>query len=576
MHLNNDSIKTIKYISIKPLSFFILFFVLIHTATADNPPPKLILQITVDQLRGDLPDKYMKNMGSGGFRYLKEKGIWYNNAHYGHSNTETVVGHTSLATGADPSVHGMVSNVWFDRKTEKLVYNIEDPNYHILSSDADVDKSTEIDSSQALAGTDGRSPANIMVTTFSDELSIRSNGKAKIIGVSVKDRGAVTLAGHAGKAFWFSKSAGQFITSSYYYDTYPDWVKAWNKKGRVKVYDNKAWTLLHDKSTYLFANDDDMPWEMDMLGFGRTFPHSYGSATSKYYTNYLTFSPAGDELTLDFAKAAIQGEQMGQDDTTDFLAISFSSTDYVGHLFGLSSLEEEDNLLRLDRTLANLFTYVDKHIGLENTLIVLSADHGGPEAPGYLQTFGIDSGFVTPDELDKKPSMARLKQHFGLGKKLIKSYFPPYLYLDHEIIKEKNLNLAEVEQAVANELMSIKGVALAVSSSALRDNKLPDNYLNRAAIRNYHRKRSGDILVLFEPQYTVNGFMGEKLAATHGSPWRYDTYVPVIFAGGKIKGQQISRRIEPIDIATTLANIMRTRPPSGSTGKVLQEVIKQN
>ncbi len=575
MYNNYYLVKKIKDTLINPYSFLVLFFILMHTAAADIAPPKLILQITVDQLRGDLPDKYMKNMGSGGFRYLKEKGIWYSNAHYGHSNTETVVGHTSLATGADPSVHGMVANVWFDRKTDKLVYNIEDPNYHILSSDADVDKSTEIDSSQALAGTDGRSPANIMVTTFSDELSIRSNGKAKIIGVSVKDRGAVTLAGHAGKAFWFSKSAGQFITSSYYYDTYPDWVKAWNNKGQVKIFDNKAWTLLHDKDTYLFANDDDMPWEMDMLGFGRTFPHSYGSTKDKYYTNYLTFSPAGDELTLDFAKAAIQGEQMGQDDITDFLAISFSSTDYVGHIFGLSSLETEDNLLRLDRTLARLFAYVDEHIGLENTLIVLSADHGGPEAPGYLQSFGIDADFVFPDKWDKKPSIARLKQHFGIGKKLIKSYFPPYLYLDHEIIKEKNLDLAEVENAVAKELMSIKGVALAVSSSALRGNKLPDNYLNRAAIRNYNSERSGDILVLFEPQYTVNGFMGEKLAATHGSPWRYDTYVPIIFAGGKIKGQRISHRVEPIDIATTLANIMRTRPPSGSTGKVLQEVISQ-
>jgi len=281
-------------------------------------------------------------------------------------------------------------------------------------------------------------------------------------------------------------------------------------------------------------------------------------------------------LTLDFAKAAIQGEQMGQDNITDFLAISFSSTDYVGHIFGLSSLEAEDNLLRLDRTLAKLFTYIDKHIGLENTLIVLSADHGGPEDLGYLQSFGIDAGFVVPDEWDKKPSIARLKQRFGIGKTLIKSFFPPYLYLDHEIVKEKNLNLDEVEQAIANELMSIKGVALAVSSSALRDNQLPDNYLNRAAMRNYHRERSGDILVLFEPQYTIIDFMGEKLAATHGSPWRYDTYVPVIFAGGKIEGQRISRRIEPIDIATTLANIMHTRPPSGSTGKVLPEVVKQN
>lgn len=160
-------------------------------------PPRLILQITVDQLRGDMPEKYMQNMGEGGFRYLKKQGIWYANAHYGHANTETVVGHTSLATGADPAQHGMVSNVWFDRQTGRLAYNIEDPRYPILSSGADVDKSTEIDSSQVLAGTDGRSPANIMVTTFSDELAMRSQGKAKIFGISVKDRGAVTLAGHA-------------------------------------------------------------------------------------------------------------------------------------------------------------------------------------------------------------------------------------------------------------------------------------------------------------------------------------------------------------------------------------------
>jgi hypothetical protein len=180
--------------------------------------PKLILQITVDQLRGDLPNKFLKNMGEGGFRYLMESGIWYANAHYSHSNTETVVGHTTLATGAVPAVHGMVSNVWFDRDTGKLAYNIEDDRYHILSKGADVDKSTEVDSSQALASTDGRSPANIITTTFSDELRLYSNGKSKIFGVSVKDRGAVTLAGHTGKAFWFSKASKEFITSSYYYD----------------------------------------------------------------------------------------------------------------------------------------------------------------------------------------------------------------------------------------------------------------------------------------------------------------------------------------------------------------------
>jgi predicted AlkP superfamily pyrophosphatase or phosphodiesterase len=314
---------------------------------------------------------------------------------------------------------------------------------------------------------------------------------------------------------------------------------------------------------------------MDMAGFGRTFPHQYGDATGKYFTNYLTFSPAGDDLTLDFAKAAIVGEQLGQDEVTDYLAISFSSTDYVGHIFGSSSLEAEDNMLRLDRTLAKLFAYIDQYIGLENTLIVLSADHGAPETPAHLQSFGIEAGFVIPRKWDKAPSIKRLKQHFGIGKELIKSFFPPYVYLNHEVIKKGGLNLAEVEQAVADELMNIKGIAVAVSSTALRENRLADTFLNRAALRNYYHKRSGDILVLFEPQYTINDFMGENLAATHGSPWRYDTYVPVIFAGSKIQGRNISRRVEPIDIATTLAYIMNTRPPSGSTGQVLTEVLNQ-
>lgn len=249
--------------------------------------PRLILQITVDQLRGDMPEKYMQNMGEGGFRYLKKQGIWYANAHYGHANTETVVGHTSLATGADPAQHGMVSNVWFDRQTNKLVYNIEDSRYHILSSDADVDKSTEIDSSQALAGTDGRSPANIMVTTFSDELAMRSQGKAKIFGISVKDRGAVTLAGHAGKAFWFSKSAGEFITSAYYYDKYPRWVTAWNKSAKPQAYANKAWTLLQDKATYLYGDTDG---EAGENGYGRLWSYFSPSIWRCYWQVFYQLS----------------------------------------------------------------------------------------------------------------------------------------------------------------------------------------------------------------------------------------------------------------------------------------------
>ncbi|RLA76284.1 MAG: hypothetical protein DRG30_03210 [Epsilonproteobacteria bacterium] len=284
------------------LQKFTTAIITLATSMAFANQPKLILQITVDQLRGDLPDKFMKNMGDGGFRWLKENGVWYNkNAHYNYSNTETVLGHTTLATGANPNIHGMVSNVWYDRAKKRLVYNIEDNRYHILSKNADIDDSTEVDSSQAIAGTDGRSPANIMVSTFSDELSLFTNAKSKVFGVSVKDRGAITLAGHNGKAFWFSKTSGEFITSSFYYDKYPKWVKEFNDKKLNRRYSSKPWRLMYDKSKYMFGNSDDNPWEEDYAGYGRVFPYRYGTVDNKYFNHFLTFSPAGDELTLDFA-----------------------------------------------------------------------------------------------------------------------------------------------------------------------------------------------------------------------------------------------------------------------------------
>ncbi|MEJ2137797.1 MAG: alkaline phosphatase family protein, partial [Desulfofustis sp.] len=370
-------------------------------ALADDklvPPstPRLVLQITVDALRGDLPARYYDRLGENGFRYLWENGTVYTDAHHTHANTETVVGHATLATGATPAVHGMIGNVWFDRTENRTRYNIEDDRYRLLTAGADVDKDAEIDSTQKAAKSEGRSPAAIMVTTFSDELAISTAGQAKIFAVSVKDRGAVTMAGHSGKAFWFSKASGEFVTSNYYYDTYPDWVSEWNARNLTASYSGKSWELLNDQSTYLFGAADDRSWETDLAGYGRIFPHPFGAADGKYFTTLLTISPAGDALTLDFAKALIVNEQLGADDVPDYLGVSFSSTDYVVHLFGPSSLESEDNMLRLDRTLADLFAYVDEKVGLKNTLIVLSADHGTPEVPGYLNEFGIRAGYVDP------------------------------------------------------------------------------------------------------------------------------------------------------------------------------------
>ena len=559
------------------MTYLLIFLLLIlHALSHAAESPRLILQITVDALRGDLPGRYAHLYGEGGFHYLMNKGVVYTNANYLHANTETIVGHVSLATGTVPAAHGMIGNVWFDREKERLVYNIEDSNHHLLTAGADVDRKTEIDPTQKAAKVDGRSPAAILTSTFSDELAVHFNGKPKIFGVSIKDRGAVSLAGHAGKAFWFSKAGGEFVTSSYYYETYPDWVNAWNAGKPALKYADKSWELMHEPAKYLFGDSDDREYETDFPGFGRTFPHPYGAADDKYFTTRLTLSPAGDELTLDFAIALIKNEQLGQDEIPDYLAISFSSTDYVGHVFGASSLESEDNLARLDRTLAKLFDYVDEHIGLESTLIVLSADHGQPEIPGHLHELGIEEAFYfDTNSLDKTPAIAALKKQFGIAVELIEAYHPPYIYLNRDLIKSKNLNQVEVEKALATELVKFDGIASAVSTIELRTASLPDTQLMRAILNNLHPKRSGDIYIVFEPNVFISDFDGLTVASTHGSPWRYDTFVPVIFAGAKLKPKTISRPITPYDIAPTLANYLGVKSPSGSIGNPLKEVVSK-
>ncbi len=538
------------------------------------PPPRLVLQITVDQLRGDLPTRYFDRLGEGGLRYLWENGTVYADAHHSHANTETIVGHTTLATGAYPAAHGMIGNTWLDRETGEVTYGIEDARYRLLTPGADVDEGAEIDPTQRAARSEGRSPAAIMVSTFSDELVSHTAGRAKVFAVSVKDRGAVSMAGHAGKAFWFSKARGEFVTSNYYYDRYPAWVERWNEQRLPFAYAGKSWSLLNDVSTYLFGDADDRPWETDLAGFGRTFPHPFGDADGRYFTTFLTLSPAGDQLTAEFAKALLTNEQLGQDDVTDFLGVSFSSTDYVGHLFGPSSLEGEDNILQLDRTLADLLAFVDQYVGLERTLIVLSADHGGPEAPGYLNALGIPAGYVEPATWDTQASIDAIKQRFEIRGELIQQYSHPYIYLSREVMAREAIEREAIERAVAAEVEKLPGVAIAVSSRALASGDIPDMPLYRSVLENFNPVRSGDVFVVFEPNWFINDFDGLTVAATHGSPWRYDTFVPIVFAGAGIPAQHIYRRVRTVDVAPTLAALLSIKPPSASAGTLLVEVLE--
>ena len=543
------------------------------TSALAGEQPKLILQITVDQLRGDLPTRYYDRLGEGGFRYLWESGVVYRNAHHAHANTETIVGHATLATGTHPSVHGMIGNLWFDRGTGYTTYNVEDSNYRLLTEGADVDEGAEIDPTQRAARSEGRSPAAILVTTFADELRSSTGGKAKVVGVSVKDRGAISMAGHSGTAYWFSKANGGFVTSTYYLDQYPGWVTAFNETQPAQRYAGTSWTLLHDQDNYLFGDSDDREWETDVAGFGRVFPHSFGDGSGRYFTTWLTLSPAGDRLVLDFAKQALVEERLGSDDVTDYLAVSFSSTDYVGHVFGPSSLEAEDNILQLDRTLAELFAFVDKEVGLNNTLIVFSADHGGPDAPGYLNSLGIPAGYVDPASWDKEAAIDRIKERLKIKGDLIETYSHPYLYFSSEVKNNSRIDQEALEEAVVEELSKFPGVSLAVSSTALRRGNLTDTYLYRSVVRNFHSKRSGDVFIVFEPNWFINDFDGLVVASTHGSPWNYDTYVPIVFAGFGLKPRIIDRHVYTVDVAPTLSAILNIKPPSGSVGDPLREVF---
>ena len=539
--------------------------------TADRKV-RLVLQITVDQLRGDLIDRYSAGYGKGGFQRLLDEGAFYVDAHHRHANTETVVGHATLATGTDPAVHGMVANVWLDRATGKLAYNVEDADYPLLGEGGGVDAGTEIDPTQKLASTQGRSPRAIRTSTIGDEIALSIGPKAKVFGVSVKDRGAITLAGHTGTAYWFSKSGGQMVTSTFYKDVYPDWVVAWNAKDVPTSYAGKSWELLAKPAAYLFGNADDQAWEVDFPDYGRTFPHPYGKADGDYFTTLLTLSPAGDEIVLDFARDLVTSENIGKDDVTDYLSISFSSTDYVGHFFGASSLESEDNLHRLDRTLADLFSFIDKKVGLDQTLIVLSADHGASEAPGYLNSLGIGGSYFNFDDIDKTKGIAALKAEFGVAKELVDQFFQPYLYLNREEITARGLDFAVVSRRVAEELRELPGIAYAVSSHDLRTGAIVQTPVTEAILANFNEDRSGDIYVVFEPHWFVADFDGASVTGSHGSPWAYDSHVPVIWMGPGIEPGRIARRVETVDVAPTISAYLGVKYPSGTRGKVMTEI----
>jgi predicted AlkP superfamily pyrophosphatase or phosphodiesterase len=546
---------------------FLAAMLLLIAGQAAAEAPRLVLQITVDGLRGDLIERYAENYGKVGFNYLLNEGVVYRNAHYLHANTETIVGHTTLATGATPAVHGMVGNVWYHSDSGELGYNIEDAEAPLIPTRQDSAEGAQVDPAQKRARSAGRSPRAILAPTFSDTLMMASDGQAKIFGISGKDRSAVAMAGKTGTAYWYSTNNGDFQSSTYYMDDYPDWVTNWNGQRKAAQLGDKQWELLLAPEKYRPGRRDDRPYEVDLKGYSRTFPHPFGPTEHPLFFTRVMVSPEGDRLLLDFSKRLIEAEQIGQDEITDYLSISFSGVDAVNHFFGPASLENEDVMLQLDRTLADLFKFIDKQIGLENTLIVFSADHGMAEMPEYATELGYDAGRLYSDEvlaMAKESSTAL----FGSGT-LVKDFFRPYLYLNGDAIKEKGLDQNTVATALAFELAKEPGIGGAIPGAGFEQGSASG--AAAAVQRNHHPQRAGDIYIFQQPYWFM--FDRGPVAAMHGSPWSYDTHVPIIFVGKGINAAAVERLVHPIDVAPTLSALLNLSPPAAAEGTALSEVV---
>lgn len=519
--------------------------------------PKLIVQITVDQLRGDLLPRLQERFGKGGFRRLMDQGVYFTNAHYGTANTFTASGHAVLVTGADTAEHGMVANEWFDRASGQLMHSTADSNSPIVGEPPKPGA--------------GMSPRNLSSTTIGDEIVTASAGQSRAFAVAGKDRSAIIPGGHRGKAFWFSESSGGFISSAYYGPELPPWVAAWNARSLAAQYKGRPWTPLYDATGYLFTGQPGNPHARPQAVLGRDFPHAPDGETQKAFLSALRYTPYLDDLTATFARELIDAERLGQGPHTDYLAISFSGNDYIGHAFGPNSLEYEDSLLRLDLVLAKFLASLDKTVGRDGVLIVLSADHGVDDIPEERHALGHDADRIRPEQIRQRANAA-LKNALGVSEDLVQAFVPPGFYLDATRITAVKRDKAEVAAALAAHLVTEPGIAYAFTRDDILTGRVPATAMGTKVSRAFHPRRSGDVVIVQE-QYWYMYPDADAFAAMHGSPYSYDTFVPVIFAGAGLKPAAITRTVDPAQIAPTLAAILRIRPPSGSNKEPLAEAL---
>ena len=515
----------------------------------------LVLLVVIDQLRGAAPESLRERFGTDGFRYLMDNGVVFGNAQFSHANTVTSAGHATLVTGGNAPQHGMAANDWYDHELRRPMYCTEDDQSPMLHASAAA----------------GRSPRKLTSSTFGDELVLDSGGRSRVFSISLKDRAAIIMGGRLGKAYWYDTSTGTFTTSRYYHDELPAWLEAWNASRPADRYRDAVWRLLHPRETYRHDRDGEKRHVRPRGGHGAAFPHPLGHSDPAVFYSSLRYSPMGDRLTLDAVAALLDAEQPGNSGGTDVLAVSFSATDYVGHAYGPYSLEAEDNLLRLDATLGKLLGIVDRAVGLERTLVVLASDHGVAPSPELMASRGFDAGRLNPEQFLPRLNSA-LTDRFGVDEQLLLAFLKPGLYLDRDAMARLDLEPAAVERALADAVTELPGVAGALTRSDILSGNVPETAAAARIRAAFHPQRSGDVYVLSDAHWYLSDDP-DKNATTHGTPYSYDTHVPLMLAGPGIEPRRVDRPIAPRDLAPTLSAWLRVPLPSGSVGDVLPEVL---
>jgi predicted AlkP superfamily pyrophosphatase or phosphodiesterase len=524
------------------------------TGPSQLPNPKLVVGIVVDQMRYDYIYRYYNKYVEGGFKRFLNEGFNARNHHYHYALTVTGAGHSAIYTGSLPAINGVVANEWYDKIQGRNVYCSEDASVATVgSSTASVGK---------------MSPKNLLTSTVTDQLRIATNFTNKTIGIALKDRGSILPAGHtANAAYWFDSRTGNWVTSTYYMKELPQWVQDYNAKRKPTEYLQKGWNTLLPIEQYTESTADDQPYERAPSSTMKpVFPYDLGGISGDPF-GIVAGTPWGNTITLEMAQGALLAENLGRGSSTDFLAISLSTPDYVGHAFGPNSIEEQDIYLRLDRELATFFQLLDARVGKGQYTVFMTADHGVMDVPGFWKQHNLPAGLLNSSQMSTKVKES-LNAAFGEGDYILanNNY---QLYLNYATLDAKKISMQQVYEVVRKALLPMDGIADVINLADLGNSHL-NSYLLELYRNGTHAKRSGDIQIVAEPGW----FAGGSTGTTHGSPYNYDTHVPFLLYGWGVKKGETLRRTTIADIAPTISALLKILPPSGNVGNPVHEALK--